>query len=48
MTSMHRTQEIGVSHHKVISANSGHQDFKYVENYIDILSNIYIYADIYV
>lgn len=37
---------LGVSHHKVISVNSGHQDFQYVENYIDILSHIFLYMQI--
>ena len=41
MTSMHGTREIGVSHHKVISVNSGHQDFQ------DVEKNIYIYILIY-
>ena len=59
MTSMHGTGinsdktydslTIGASHHKVISVNSGQQDFQYVENYISIYwaRYIYIYADIY-
>ena len=43
----HKTYDsltIGVSHHKVISVNSDHQDFQYVENkYWFIEQYIYIY-----